>query len=245
MVLFLTSSPCDDDVPAGCSLPCIFFEKNDFVENLRRCMKPNGRLVVVSADPENAELNDEMLHTFSRCFAWHGLTLSEAALLDGRNMEDAEELILQSDFVLLGGGHVPTENAFFRKIGLRELLEGYEGVVMGISAGTMNCADEVYAQPEMPGESADPDYERFIEGLGLTDVNVLPHYQKVKNDILDGKRLYEDITYLDSFGHTFFALPDGSYVLQDEDGVFLFGEGYCVADGVMEQICREGECVEL
>jgi len=201
--------------------------------------------VVVAADPENAELNDEMLHTFSRCFAWHGLTLSEAALLDGRNMEDAEELILQSDFVLLGGGHVPTENAFFRKIGLRELLEGYEGVVMGISAGTMNCADEVYAQPEMPGESADPDYERFIEGLGLTDVNVLPHYQKVKNDILDGKRLYEDITYLDSFGHTFFALPDGSYVLQDEDGVFLFGEGYCVADGVMEQICREGECVEL
>lgn len=245
MVLFLTSSPCDDDVPEGCSLPCVFFEKNEFVENLRLCMKPNARLVVVAADPESADLNDEMLHTFAKCFAWHGLTLSEAVLLDGRNMEDAEELIRESDFVLLGGGHVPTENAFFKEIGLRELLQDYEGVVMGISAGTMNCAEEVYAQPELEGESVDPEYERFIEGLGLTDVNVLPHYQKVKNYILDGKRLYEDITYLDSFGRAFFALPDGSYVLQDEDGVFLFGEGYCIADGVMEQICADGECVEL
>jgi peptidase E len=186
-----------------------------------------------------------MLHTFSRCFAWHGLTLESAELLDARNGDSAEELIGESDVIILGGGHVPTENAFFKEIGLREMFRGYEGVVIGISAGTMNCADLVYAQPEMEGESIDPDYERFIEGLGLTDVNVLTHYQKVKNYILDGKRLYEDITYPDSFGHTFFALPDSSYVLQDEDGVFLFGEGYCIADGVIEQICADGECVKL
>ena len=245
MVLFLTSSPCDDDVPAGANLPCIFFERNSFVENLRECMRSNAHLVVVAADPESFELNDEMMRTFVKCFAWHGLTIAEANLLDARTAENADELIGESDVIILGGGHVPTENAFFHEIGLRELLEGYEGVVIGISAGTMNCADEVYAQPELEGESIDPDYERFIEGLGLTDVNVLPHYQKVKNYLLDGKRLYEDITYLDSFGHAFFALPDGSYVLQDEDGAFLFGEGYCIADGVMEQICVDGEWVEL
>jgi len=31
----------------------------------------------------------------------------------------------------------------------------------------MNCADTVYAQPEEPGEAVDPDYQRFIPGLGL------------------------------------------------------------------------------
>lgn len=245
MVLFLTSSPCDDDVPDGAHLPCIFFEKNDFVENLRRSMKKNARLVIVAADPENADLNDEMLDTFEMCFAWHGLTLASAKLLDARTADRAEEMIGESDVVLLGGGHVPTGNAFLHRIGLRSLLEGYGGVVIGISAGTMNCAETVYAQPEEPGESVDPGYARFIEGLGLTDVNVLPHYQKVKDYILDGRRLYEDITYEDSFGHVFFALPDGSYVLQDADGAFLFGEGYCIADGVMEQICADGECVKL
>ena len=35
MHLFLTSSPCNDDVPSGVALPCIFFERNGFVDRLR------------------------------------------------------------------------------------------------------------------------------------------------------------------------------------------------------------------
>ena len=77
---------------------------------------------------------------------------------------------------------------------------------MGISAGSMNLADMAYIQPEEEGEGVDPDFVRFAPGLGLTDVNVLPHYQKCKDDILDGLRLFEDITYPDSRGNTFFAL---------------------------------------
>ena len=68
---------------------------------------------------------------------------------------------------------------------------------MGISAGHMNCAEIVYAQPEMPGEAVDPDYRRFIPGLGLTKYNILPHYQAVKDDYVDGMRLFEDITFRD------------------------------------------------
>ena len=100
--------------------------------------------------------------------------------------------------VILGGGHVPTEKAFFDEIGLRDALlkgddrnaNGWDGIVMGISAGSMNCADIVYAQPEMPGEAADPSYQKFIQGLGLTDVNVLPHYQAVKNDLRNRGRKF-------------------------------------------------------
>ena len=31
-------------------------------------------------------------------------------------------------------------------------------------------------------------------------------------------RLIEDIAFGDSFGHTFYAITDGSYLLQTEDG---------------------------
>ncbi|MGH2162180.1 Type 1 glutamine amidotransferase-like domain-containing protein, partial [Enterococcus faecalis] len=86
-------------------------------------------------------------------------------------------------------------------------------------------------QPEEEGESA-PDFQRFAPGLALTDINILPHYQKVKNYILDGLRLYEDITFADSMGHTFFALPDGSYIYQDEAGQLLCGRAYRVRDGI-------------
>ena len=245
MHLFLTSSPCDDNVPAGVDLPCIFFEKNLFVVNLRCRVRANPRLTVVAADPENHELNDEMTSTFAGCFAYHGMEPSSVALLDGRTSEQAAEMIADSDILLIGGGHVPTQNRFFQEIGLAELLEGYDGVVIGISAGSMNCASMVYAQPECPGESEDPDYRRFIPGLGLTDTNILPHYQKVRNYELDGKRLYEDITYPDSFESAFIVIPDGSYVLVEDNKEFLFGEGYCIFEGEIEKICDEEECVRL
>ena len=245
MRVFLTSSPCDDNVPEGVELPCIFFEKNSFVANLWDRVPPQARLTVVAADPDAFDMNDEMAETFAACFEYHDMPLSDVQLLDSRTAAYAEELVRGSDILLLGGGHVPTENAFFERIGLRELLEDYEGVVIGISAGSMNCAETVYAQPEMPGESIDPDYERFIPGLGIADINVLPHYQKARHYLLDGRRLYEDITFEDSVGHEFFAIPDSSYILIEDGCAVLFGEGYRIAGGEIEQICEDEGFIEL
>ncbi len=59
-------------------------------------------------------------------------------------------------------------------------------VVLGISAGTMNSADIVYAQPELEGESIDSAYQRFLRGLDLTKCMIIPHYQDIKDQILDG-----------------------------------------------------------
>ncbi|MBE5798624.1 MAG: dipeptidase E [Clostridiales bacterium] len=241
MILFMTSSPCDDNVPAGVSLPCIFDTRNHFVDNLRAHWKPDSRLVVICSDAHNFPLNDEMCDTFTKCFNYHGLTVRESVMLDSRNERDAGRILALSDAVLLGGGHVPTQKAFFERIGLRALLREYTGVIMGVSAGSMNCRDVVYAQPELPGESIDPAYQRFIPGLGLSRVQILPHYQMVRDNILDGKRLFEDITFSDSCGRSFYALPDGSYVMRAGDEYTLWGEGYRIRDGRMEQICREGE----
>lgn len=245
MVLFQTSSPCDDCVPEGVNLPCIFFQKNGFAANLRRCAGDAARLLVIAADPEACDLNDEMTATYAGCFEHCGVRMENVLLLDARTEADAPQLVENSDVIILGGGHVPTQNRFFDRIGLKWLLKDYPGVVMGISAGSMNCASIVYAQPEMEGESIDPDYRRFIPGLGLTDVMLLPHYQKVRSYILDGRRLYEDITYADSYGRSFIAVPDGSYVVTANGASTLFGEGYRIADGRIKRICREENCIQL
>lgn len=236
MHLFLTSSPCDDLVPEGCTLPCIFDVRNRFVDNLRACFEPGCAGTIIAALPEEHDLNDEMASTFEGCFAWHGMKLTSMTLIDSRNPEELPRAIASSGVVILGGGHVPTQNAFFQRLGLKELLAGFEGMVMGISAGTMNCAETVYAQPEMPGESVDPAYRRFLPGLGLTELNILPHYQQVKDYTLDGKRLFEDITYADSHGHVFYALPDGSYAYNGA----IWGEAYRIADGKFTQVGWEG-----
>ena len=245
VVLFLTSSPCDDDVPQGCELPCIYFERNEFVANLRKYVAPGGRLLVISAWPDDFVRNDEMTQSVADCFAWHGMEFAAVHVLDSRNQEQAAELVAQSDVIMLAGGHVPTENVFFKEIGLRELLCGYKGVIMGVSAGSMNAADTVYVQPEEAGEAIDPHFVRWTQGLGLTDKNILPHYNMVKDNILDDLRLFEDVTYPDSAGHPLYVLMDGSYILEADGESTLYGEAYLLHNGVMERICNEGESITL
>ena len=140
---------------------------------------------------------------------------------------------------------MPTQNRFFNAIGLKALLAGWEGVLIGISAGTMNSAETVYAQPELPGEATDPRYERFLPGLGLTKVNVLPHYQLVKDEVLDGLRVFEDVTYPDSFGRCFYALPDGSFLYLQEGKTELRGEAWRIAEGRCEKVCENGGVLVL
>jgi dipeptidase E len=67
----------------------------------------------------------------------------------------------------------------------------------------------------------------------------------VKNDILDGLRLFEDITYADSMGHTFYVLPDFSYIVSDAEGDVLFGAGYRLHNGILELLTRDGEILDL
>jgi dipeptidase E len=239
MVVFITSSPYIDGADRAILNP-----QNEFVDRLRSALPPNPQALFVCSHPDDHNMTCHFGADTVSAFAMAGMAFSGYQVLDGYNAEDAERLVHSSDIVVFAGGHVPTQNAFFQAIHLREILEGYDGVVMGISAGSMNLAEEVYVQPEEEGESA-PDFQRFAPGLALTDINILPHYQKVKNYILDGLRLYEDITFADSMGHTFFALPDGSYIYQDESGQLLCGRAYRVRDGIMELLTLDGECMDM
>ena len=239
MVLFLTSSPYVIGADRA-----LLSNDNEFVDRIRAVLPPYPRALFIAADPENRADTCRFGADTVAAFSEAGMPFQSYHILDGCNAQDSQALIEQSDLILLSGGHVPTQNAFFQEIGLRELLEGFSGVIVGISAGSMNCAEYVYAQPEEPGETA-PDYERWLPGLALTDVNLLPHYQKVKDSILDGQRLFEDVTYPDSFGNDFFALPDGSYFYQDDEGLLLCGEGYRLHDGILEQLTVSGEVLDM
>ena len=58
---------------------------------------------------------------------------------------------------------------------------------------------------------------------------------------IDGLRLMEEITYPDSAGKTFYAIVDGSYMLQTKDRKEIHGEAYLIADGAIRKICGAGE----
>ena len=239
MIAFLTSSPCVYRAPRAIINP-----ENCFLVNLISCLPENPRCLFVASDPDNGAFTDQITQEMSQAFALAGLEFSQSTVLDRRSQDQAAALLADSDLVVLCGGHVPTQNRFFQELDLRTLLQDYPGVVLGISAGSMNAADRVYVQPEEEGESA-PDFPRFAEGLGITDLNILPHYQQVKDYELDGQRLFEDITYGDSFDNVFYALVDGSYIMVDDEGAELFGEAYVITDGQLYPVCDEGDSIPL
>jgi len=239
MTLFITSSPFIDGADRA-----ILDPRNDFLDRLQAALPPFPRCLYICSSPDRRDLNAYFGADVFLAFAGAGIHFSSYHILDAYNAQEAAFLIENSDLIVLAGGHVPTQNTFFQEIGLRELLEDFPGVILGISAGSMNMADEVYIQPEDPGES-DPDFQRFAPGLGLTWVNICPHYQKVKDMELDGLRLFEDITYADSMGRCFFALPDGSYFYQDEDGLLLCGKAWCIKDGILELLTKDGEVLDM
>ncbi|MDO4321877.1 MAG: Type 1 glutamine amidotransferase-like domain-containing protein [Lachnospiraceae bacterium] len=238
MTIFLTSSPSG---PLDGSRPVEGLdEKNSFVKNLKKCWKDKARCLIIAAAPSEHEGNDEMAAFFESAVKKAGLSVDFFEVWDDRNAEISKAELHSWDVVFLGGGHVPTQNEFFRQIHLRDKLQDFAGIVIGISAGTMNSADTVYAQPELPGESVDPSYTRFLPGLGLTQTMILPHYQMVKDSELDGKRLYEEITFGDSYGRCFLALPDGSYLMIQDGAETIWGEAYRVSEGTITRICEDG-----
>lgn len=190
--LFLTSSPCGHDGA--------IFEKNGFREELLRQLNGEVRGLYVTSSPDDFHgsecASEGMFTALQNC----GINIVSWTLLDRRNITRAHRLVRESNLVILGGGHVPTQHRFFLEMFLREALLVYEGVLLTISAGSMNCADEVYSIPELPGEVRDPNYKRFFRGMGLTSIQILPHYYEWKDFVLDGMKIYNEVAAKDSMG---------------------------------------------
>jgi len=200
------------------------------------------RVLLVSAAPDDRGFTDSVLKGMSDCIHASGIRTERITMLDRRNADKAPELVRVAHWIVLCGGHVPTQNRFIHEIGLPELIRGFEGVVMGCSAGSMNCARDVYSHPELPGEAVDPHYKRWLKGLGLTDIQLVPHFEQVRYATVDGLRLFEDVAFPDSWGHRFYTFRDGGYVIQKPGKpAELRGEAYEITRGAMRRVSEENK----
>ena len=239
MTLFLTGSPTrygEDH----------FTEDNGFLAEVKAALaevtgKALPRVLLISAAPDDKGFTSSVKRGMSLCIHRSGIRTKKIVMLERSNATQAAELVKWADWIVMCGGHTPTQNRFIHEIGLKELLQGYRGVIMGCSAGSMNCAGRVYSHPELAGESVDPNYRRWLTGLGLTDINLVPHYDQVRYVILDGRRLFEDIIFPESWGHKFYTFRDGGFVKVKNGRSELRGEAWEISQGGMRHICNENQ----
>lgn len=244
MILYLTSDPGtvykDDCEDKGLGLN----KDNGFVDSLKKYWKEDARVLIFASDPYDKKMNDGNVAFVKQAWPYSGLSISKVDICDDKNRELVDK-IHEYDFILLSGGHVPTEHKFYKELNLKEKLASFDGILMGISAGTMIQADTVYSIPELEGESIDPNYNRYLDGLGLTNINVIPHYQYLKTVVLDGKKMIDEIAIEDSYGHIYYGVVDGAYILIKDGISTLYGEGYIIKDGEIKLICNKDQNIVL
>ena len=240
MILYLTGSPTrfgEDH----------FTSDNGFLADVKASLeKVTGkgrrpRVLLVSAAPDDKGFTDSVEEGMGLCIHRSGIETEAIVMLDRHNASQTAELVKWAHWIILCGGHVPTQNRFIHEINLRELIKDFKGVVMGCSAGSMNCADVVYSHPELPGEARDPGYKRWLRGLGLTDIQLIPHMEQVRYATVDGLRLFEDIAFPDSYGHRFYTFRDGGYVKVENGLSRLYGEAFEITRGAMRRVSEENK----
>lgn len=203
---------------------------NGILDNIKKGLKHKNKVVFISTEPDNFTANDERAEFLNKSLKLSGLKFKEIVTLDNRTLKKSKELLYGSDLIWLGGGKILGQNRIMKKSGLKKfLLENFDGVIVGISAGSMNLCDTIFNFPE---EVADLKNKRIVKGLGLFDEMFIPHcdgrsylYEE------EGFRTFKDYILPFSYKHDLLCLPNGSYVKLDRSGYKFYGEYYILRKG--------------
>ena len=228
-----------DDDEDGNKIPKHFGNKNHILDNIKKYVKKYDNFLFIASAESSFKITDYYANATFESF---NLTLpfKNYNVLDSRTVKDIDTLISEADLIFLCGGHVPTQNEFFNKINLKEKIRHTHAFIIGSSAGSMNTAEVVYSPPELVEEASNPNFNRYYEGLGLTHINIFPHYDELQEEILDGKHVIKELVLPDSYNHDIYALNNGSYILIT-DNVYLYGEIYLFRDGIIKKINKDNE----
>lgn len=238
MILFLTSDIGTSKKVNGERIPCEFNNTNNFASRLQKHIKNGKNFVFVASNPTTHEINDYYGKLTFDSFNLSGFNFENLQILDARTQNNAEKLIKNADIVLLAGGHTPTQNKFFQEIELGKLLKAHKPVVIGQSAGSLNMAKNVYCSPE----EDDLNQPKYFEGLGLTDINIEPHFDL---EAFENNQFLKTLLLEDSKTKPFLAITDGSFVFDDGKNAVIYGEAYWFSNGNLKQVCSNGKTLKF
>lgn len=118
------------------------------------------------------------------------------------------------DVIFLMGGNPDNQMEIINNINLKSIINN-ASVVIGVSAGAINLSEEaIYYN----------DYSNKIEmydGIGLTNINVYPHFDINNNGFLKEVKMVSKIKSL-------IALPNDSFIRIDNKSIELVGDCFKV-----------------
>jgi peptidase E len=139
---------------------------------LKRSIWDMGRILFIASDPENHAKTDENTKDIMAWFQRLGIEFKAWEILDSR-MPDGEQqrAIPRASCVFLCGGDTLAQINYLKAQNLLEPLRRFNGLVIGLSAGSINMGKRsiVLVNPYR-------EHTWVYEGIGLVDITVIPHF---------------------------------------------------------------------
>ena len=214
---------------------------NNFVTQLKKYHRKGfDNFIYFPSNPLTYDNNDYYANLYFRAFNNSDFRFKNCFLVDNRNYSEVHDIIKDSDIIILGGGELPRQNTFFNNIHLKQELNYYDGIIVGMSAGSMNLADIVFDFPELDEQIGNPNY---LRGLAFTDINIVPHYKLTEKNYILESGLDAWSTYVLPHSHkiNIYALVDGTHILIQSNHAEIFGEAYLVRDSIISRVCNNYE----
>ncbi len=190
----------------------------------RRLITKRKRFTFIASEFEKMhEKTDKYFHFFLKMFQESGISFDETCVVDGRmTAEDAQKAVKEADVVWLSGGDTPVEFAYLKKYGLDTVLRQHKGVVIGMSAGSINMSQNAICTM-----SCGHAKQEIYEGLGYVDFSVEPHFmrEKLSDELLELSKEY-----------LIYGLCDDSIIVSKDGQISFYGEVYRLKSGQIEQL---------
>lgn len=186
-------------------------------EYLKKDIKNNDTIVFIATTFDDYEKNDLYYNNLIKHFKNIDITFNKAYLIDNRVAKDlAKDYILKSNIIFLMGGDTKKQIDSVKEYDLFEILKSKEGIILGVSAGSMNQSSRVVYKN---------DYNNYViedyEGLGYIDINIYPHLDFNNIDYL--KEVFEVSNYTKTV-----ALPNDSFIRIENNNIDFVGEYYII-----------------
>ena len=228
----------------GVKVDCNIVEDNGLVDTIKSNLKHTDKFVYIATDPDAFDDSDEGAKFVLLALSKHGLNFDKCEIIDRRNDKNLKDIIDGSSLIYIPGGRVDISSDYYYDLDLRDYLINSDALFIGQSAGAMCAAEVIYNYPEF---DEDVDGIRFLEGMNLCWPVIIPHFDPVSGNLLSfgNFHLLNDYYIPDSYTCPFYALPNGSYIFNDGDEVFVYGESYLIKDGQVNKLCENNSKLRL
>lgn len=189
----------------------------------RKIVQRNSFAFIASEFEKMHDRTDKYFHFFYQMFEDVGIHFKESYAVDARlSAEEAQKIVETADVVWLSGGDTPTEFHYLQKYGLDKVIKQHCGVIIGMSAGSINLADTAICT-----QSCGHDEQMIYPGLGCVHLSVEPHFvrNEVSHEVLELSHQY-----------VIYGLRDESVIVCENGHTDFYGEIYKIEGGTIEQI---------